>query len=235
MNVISVEKRIEAYQNAPEGIQVLYGGDATTEKLGGIVEKFHISDDVCPSFVNAVGDVILGFYPKQDLAELISRETKLSSDITDDIAKELESFLAPVPDLVPGMLGVLSATPPPESSVETTPVPPVIETQIPTVEEPRIPVAAVPMPPAPIPKAEAGPAERLEPLEAKERLEFHPQKRGDGEYGSKSVAEQKDNPTFVIPKRTMADDMKAAQSGTSAPKNEELVDIPRYSKPMIEE
>ncbi len=68
----------------------LYGSIETARLLKDVRKKFNILDD---NFIDLIGDIILGFYPKSELQKLLIQELKISPDIAQEIEQSLKDFL----------------------------------------------------------------------------------------------------------------------------------------------
>ena len=75
----------------------MYSSKETGDTLKPIREKHNISID--SNFVDIIGDIILGFYPKSSLPTLLMQEIGISKEEADSTASELASFLKPIEDM----------------------------------------------------------------------------------------------------------------------------------------
>lgn len=125
--MFTTEQRLEKLRALPEEIQDLYGSLDVTRAILKIAEQYQI-DRQKDIFIDTVGDVMLGFYPKAQLVELIQKNIGTPAAIATQIAADLQAVLTPVPDI------------PQEAQAAT----PIAAVQVPT--EPQ-PAAATPLMP----------------------------------------------------------------------------------------
>ncbi len=119
------EERMARFRSAPEAIAEIYGSNATTQLIKSIRERFSIQSDV---FVDIVGDMILGLYPRNTLPSLLTNELNLSQEIASSIATELNQFLDKIPgEILPSSQQTMSPvsnliSPTTDSEVHRTPL-----------------------------------------------------------------------------------------------------------------
>lgn len=92
------EQRIKRYQESSEAIQGLYSSPETGATLRQIFDAHHIPEDSYKVFAQTVGDVILGLYSKNSLAQLLRQALGTYSVQSEQIAQELQALLIPVPE-----------------------------------------------------------------------------------------------------------------------------------------
>ena len=100
--------RLETYRKAPEHIQAIYGAPETGELLGMLQEEYKIPDD---TFIEIVGDVMLGFYPKAELRKLLISMLGVSEEAALAIEQDLQKLLS-------GVAGAPSVPPAPRDVKE---------------------------------------------------------------------------------------------------------------------
>ncbi len=90
------EKRIATYRKANDTVRRLYGDLELGEAMDLIAKAQGFSDAQKHLFIDVVGDIILGFYPKSDFSKLLVSEAHCSQNIADDIVGKLARFLTPI-------------------------------------------------------------------------------------------------------------------------------------------
>lgn len=93
---ITSEQREERFQNAPEAIQELYSSSDTGEKLAEVFEHHQFPREKYASYVRTVGDIMLGFYPKSQLAALLQQNLEISAEQASAVEKDLQGLLESV-------------------------------------------------------------------------------------------------------------------------------------------
>ncbi len=88
------QKRMVSYGKVSVSTQELYSDLELGGALGNISEKLHFDDSQRVSFINTVGDIILGFYPKSDLKRLLVSEVGVTEEVAQKIELDLKDFLA---------------------------------------------------------------------------------------------------------------------------------------------
>lgn len=89
--MITRDLRIATLKKSSDAIFQLYSSLETARLLRHIREKYNINKD--SSFVDIIGDIILGFYPKSDLRKLLVENVKISEDTAQKIEFDLKDFL----------------------------------------------------------------------------------------------------------------------------------------------
>lgn len=87
--LITNQQRQEAYKKLPEEIKLLYSSDSSTALGKTLKEKYSIDNNNYGAFLDATGDVILGFYKIADLPKLLQENAKLAPDVAKKITAEL--------------------------------------------------------------------------------------------------------------------------------------------------
>lgn len=136
MEPITRDIRLATYKKAPEHVQEMYGSPETGDLLAHLIGEYHIH--AVDTFVNLIGDIMLGFYPKSNLRKLLTGLVGVSEEAAVAIEKDLgvllskidgESSVPPAPKDVREELelrpaGVPSNTPPREVPVSPSGVAP---------------------------------------------------------------------------------------------------------------
>ncbi len=99
--MITTEQRTEWFEKASKAIQYLYSSAESGKKLFEIFQKHNFSEDKYILYARSIGDVILGFYPKSQLASLLQQNLSISAEQAELLAADLAELLAPVPDTSP--------------------------------------------------------------------------------------------------------------------------------------
>ena len=119
------ETRKQKYKDSTENIQNLYSSSESGQILFDVFSKNGLLDTKYSQYVLIVGDIILGFFPKTQLSQLLEANLGVSKDVASNIAADLTEFLSPIPD---GVATTTEATPPqPIANIETV-VPPLQNT-----------------------------------------------------------------------------------------------------------
>lgn len=97
MATITPDMRIEAYRKASEYVQEMCVSPETTRLLGHLRKEYKIQDD---TFIDLVGDIMLGFYRKSDFQRLLRELIGVSDEVAQSIENELSSLFLKI-DKVP--------------------------------------------------------------------------------------------------------------------------------------
>ena len=92
------ETRKIKYRGSTETVQNLYSSPESGEFLREKFLKNALDDRDYRTYVLTIGDVILGFYPKSQLSQLLQKNLAIPSGIAEAIATDLKEFLAPIPE-----------------------------------------------------------------------------------------------------------------------------------------
>ena len=92
MNITN-DMRLAALRKSSEGLQELYGSLETAQLIGHIRREYGIGND---SFVDLIGDIMLGFYPKSDLRKLLVSMFGLSEEVSEHIERDLRGLLVKI-------------------------------------------------------------------------------------------------------------------------------------------
>lgn len=125
--MITREQREERFQKASPIAQKLYDAPESGAQLFAIFEKYNLPEEKYKAYALSVGHVILGFYTKAQLAQLLSYELQIPMEKGAQIAADLEDFLAPLDESS-------SAQGPQADPV--APTPPIPQYQKPLVQQP---------------------------------------------------------------------------------------------------
>jgi len=93
---INAADRIALYKNLPDTLSHLYGSVESGEKLREVAKIHTISTENYKTYVNCIGDCILGFHKTTDLPRLFQQKLQLSADESQKLASSLTEFLRPV-------------------------------------------------------------------------------------------------------------------------------------------
>lgn len=117
------ENRLKKYLQTPEPLKSLYSANTTGELLLAIAKKYNVSESHYRQFSIVIGNVILGFHPKAELAKLLEDYADLTSEQASGIASDLKEFLAPVPE---NPADIAKITPDPVSTAPSSVIPPAV-------------------------------------------------------------------------------------------------------------
>ncbi len=92
-------KRQAAYQASDETTKDLYASIALGEILFYYTDKLTLAGEKQHEFINIVGDIILGLYPKAELSKKLTDELGIGQDVANEISGKLAEVLTTVPDL----------------------------------------------------------------------------------------------------------------------------------------
>lgn len=96
---ITDEAREKAYkQLTDERVRELYWRPESGQQLWDVFEQSELPENKYDTYATVIGDVILGFYKKDRLPQLLQSELQIAERKAKKIADELASFLAPVSD-----------------------------------------------------------------------------------------------------------------------------------------
>lgn len=95
MVTITEENRRKRFRAADEPIRELYGDIQLGEKLTELRMHFVPNTDK-KTFIDCVGDTILGFYKTGELPRILQEQSDVSADDSQRIVSELIEFLSPV-------------------------------------------------------------------------------------------------------------------------------------------
>lgn len=93
---ITNEERESRFQNASEAIQKLYNDEECGLQLKEIFNRHNLPEEKYKPYATSVGDIILNFYPKAKLPELLENSMSITKEAAVAIAKDLAVFLEPV-------------------------------------------------------------------------------------------------------------------------------------------
>jgi len=79
-------------------LQGLYWKPENGERIYKVFQKFNLAEEKYKLYATAVGDIILGFYPKEQLGNLLEKDAQIPKETADKISAELQEFLSPVPE-----------------------------------------------------------------------------------------------------------------------------------------
>lgn len=130
------EQRDAAFETTSEVRKFLYSSPESGAFLYEVFKKYQFPREMYGEYVSAIGDVILGFYRKDQLSALFQIGLHIPQTTADTIVVDLRNFLAPIPDTTEPV------TPPPPAS----PVPANTFT-IPSIQQ----ATPAPIPPQPTP------------------------------------------------------------------------------------
>lgn len=88
------EKRIQTYRSADETVRALYSDLDLGATLGSTSGRLQMDDHAKRIFIDIIGDIILGFYPKSDLKRLLVSEVGVTEEVAQKIELDLKDFLA---------------------------------------------------------------------------------------------------------------------------------------------
>ena len=88
------EKRIHTYRGASDVVRDLYSDLELGGSLGAISRRLQLDEAMKGVFIDVVGDIILGLYPKSELKKRLMSEVHLSEDTARQIGLDLKDFLA---------------------------------------------------------------------------------------------------------------------------------------------
>ncbi len=91
------KKRIEAYRLLEESMKELYGSVHLSSILGALSKKYALASSAHDTFVDTLGDVILGFYPKSELQALLINKVGLNQANALVTENELRPLLTDIP------------------------------------------------------------------------------------------------------------------------------------------
>lgn len=90
--MITKETRLKTLKIASENTVNLYCSIETASILSPIRKKYGVKGE----FIDLIGDIILGFYPKSALRRLLVSEVGVHDDIAEHIENDLKDFLAKI-------------------------------------------------------------------------------------------------------------------------------------------
>lgn len=93
--MITNEQRLATLQKVKPEIADLYSSIETARTLSELTKKYSLQK--AGEHIDIIGDVILGFYPKEKLATLLVEQADISSETAAKITRDLQEFLAPLP------------------------------------------------------------------------------------------------------------------------------------------
>ncbi len=93
------QKRIAKYREASEVVQDLYSNPESGEIMHGVFQKHSLQDNHYKIYANCIGDVILGFYSKSQLSQLLMEGLGIQEEKANAVAIDLADFLAPIEDI----------------------------------------------------------------------------------------------------------------------------------------
>ena len=89
-------ERNQKYQALSETLQRLYASPQSGARLFEIFQNFKLPEEQYPTYVEIVGDTILGYFKLSDIPRLLQQRLKLSADESQRITATLIDFLSPV-------------------------------------------------------------------------------------------------------------------------------------------
>ncbi|MCA9363613.1 hypothetical protein KC727_00095 [Candidatus Kaiserbacteria bacterium] len=89
------EERMERYLQLDPAFQHLYSSVESAAFNARLIEMYDIQD--FGPFIDAIGDVILGFYRKSELSKLLTQTVGLSEEVVARMLPEIDTFLRPIP------------------------------------------------------------------------------------------------------------------------------------------
>ena len=108
----SGNNRHELYKAAPDNIKDLYSGEDTGELLWNIAISIGINGgDSYRKFALAVGDIILGLYKKDSLAQILKDRLQLNVVQINEVITRLKPLLERIPELPNSPSGPVIFTP----------------------------------------------------------------------------------------------------------------------------
>lgn len=110
----SQEQREQAFENASEVRKFLYSEPESGAFMLQVFQKYQLPQTAYKEYASAIGDVVLGFYRKDQLSALLQIGLHIPQVTADAIVADLKNFLMPIPD------NVQPVPPPP---VNPSPVP----------------------------------------------------------------------------------------------------------------
>lgn len=126
--MITNETRLSVLKKASEATFELYSSIETATLLGSLRRKYNLQNG--DSFIDLVGDIILGLIPKSDLKTQLVSSIRLSPEVADSVAFDLKDFLSKVAESTPTAVVqkplqpeapiIPKATPPPSTTHETS-------------------------------------------------------------------------------------------------------------------
>ena len=93
------EKRIHAYRGANETVRALYSDLELGGLLGSTSKRLGFTNESSAVFIDVVGDIILGFYPKSDLKKRLMSEVGVTLEVAQQIEADLKGFLSRIDDI----------------------------------------------------------------------------------------------------------------------------------------
>lgn len=90
MATITNQNRLDALRKAQRHIQEMHGSVETGQLLGHLRKEYKIQDD---AFIDIVGDVMLGFYPKSNFRKLLTGLLGVSPEVAESIERDLSNLL----------------------------------------------------------------------------------------------------------------------------------------------
>lgn len=104
--------RFEKYKNSPETIQELYGSIETAHIIGNISKKIGLANESThDTFVDLIGDTILGIRPKHDLRQSFRTDLGLTDEQISAVLVDLEPVLKLLPGTTEPIVNQIADTP----------------------------------------------------------------------------------------------------------------------------
>lgn len=92
------EKRITLFRNASDETRQLYGNPELGKTLGDIINELKLPEEKHKTFIDVIGDIILGIDAKENFKELLKSKVALKEETALRIATTLGRFLENMPD-----------------------------------------------------------------------------------------------------------------------------------------
>lgn len=93
---MNLEQRMQTYDALPPEMKVLYSSESAAALNRQLMERFSIPAEMTNAFLDATGDVILGFNKISDLPRILQQQVDLSADDAQRLTSQLIEFLGPV-------------------------------------------------------------------------------------------------------------------------------------------
>lgn len=92
------EQRDERYARATPEVQTLYTSDESGNALRNIFDEAGSPKETYREYALTIGDVILGFYPKDDLPRLLEERAGIDPETAAKLVQSLDELLAQMSD-----------------------------------------------------------------------------------------------------------------------------------------
>lgn len=93
---IDPKQRITKHTQLSEGLKILYEAPESGELYLSVFSKYVVDRSLYNSYINIIGDTILGFYKTTDLPKLFQQHLMVGADQAQRMTSELLEFLSPV-------------------------------------------------------------------------------------------------------------------------------------------